>query len=234
MDRVCRTLLVATVFLALSPRPRAQAPADPSGHWEGSIEIPGSTLNFVVDLEKNSKGELIGALNGADVKNLPLTRVAVEGRSVSFQASADQPYKGELSADGKSMSGTVILSGYSLPLDFVRTGDPRIEPPPTGAPIGKELEGTWSGTLIADTRTLRLVLTMANQPDGRAIARVLSVDEGGLIIPVVITQRASSVSYISNSVSSSWAGALNAEGTELAGTFTQGAASLPLTFRRQP
>ena len=34
------------------------------------------------------------------------------------------------------------------------------------------------------------------------------------------------------SISGSYTGAVNGAGTELAGTFSQGAASVPLTFRR--
>ena len=55
----------------------------------------------------------------------------------------------------------------------------------------------------------------------------------GLEIPITtITQKASSVTLDVTTVGGSYAGALNAEGTELAGTWTQGSATLPLTFRR--
>ena len=227
-------ILAAALLLCGSSVSRAQETADPSGHWEGSVTIPGATLPFEIDLAKDNKGELSGTLSGTDVKNLPLVRVAVSGRSVSLHASSDQPINGVLSADGRTISGTVTVSGYALPLDLTRTGDPRIEPPPTSAPISKELEGTWNGTLNTTRKPLRLVLTMTNQPGGRAIGRILSIDEGGFILPIVITQQASSVSYISTSVPGSWAGSLTADGTELVGTFTQGSESLPLTFRRAP
>jgi hypothetical protein len=225
------SLAIACTFAGASGA-RAQSPVDPSGHWKGSVEIPGQTLPFEIDLAKDTKGGFVGTLTGTGVRNLPLIKVAVTGRSVTLQASAEEPYKGELSADGKTISGTVVLSGYSLPLDFTRTGDARIEPPPTSEPIGKEFEGTWEGTLSANKGLLRLALTMKNQPGGRATGHVVSVDEGGLIIPIVITQEGSRVSYVSTAVPGSWAGALSADGNELVGTFTQGPASLPLTFRR--
>jgi hypothetical protein len=220
-------LLLGGAFVA-----RAQSAADPSGHWKGSVEIPGQTLPFEIDLAKDAKGQFVGTLTGTGVRNLPLIRVAVTGRSVMLQASAEQPYNGELSDDGKTMSGTVVLSGYALPLEFTRTGDARIEPPPTSEPITKELEGRWEGTLQANKGPLRVILTMTNQPGGRATGQLVSVDEGGLMIPIVITQNGSSVSYVATAVPSSWAGVLSADGRELAGTFTQGPASLPLNFRR--
>jgi hypothetical protein len=53
-----------------------------------------------------------------------------------------------------------------------------------------------------------------------------------LEIPIAtITQKASSVTLDLKAIGGSYSGALNAEGTALVGTVTQGAAVLPLTFR---
>ncbi len=57
----------------------------------------------------------------------------------------------------------------------------------------------------------------------------------GLEIPIAsITQNASSVTLDLKAVGGSYSGKVNAEGTELVGTFIQGTAVLPLTFRRSP
>jgi len=130
------------------------------------------------------------------------------------------------------MSGTATLSGYELPFRMGRTGDAQLVPVPTSAVIGKELEGDWNATLEVAGKQFRFVLTIANQPDGTAIAHIVDLDEGGLIIPVVVRQQASHVSYESRGVRSSYAGELNAAGTELAGTWTQRDLSAPLIFRR--
>ena len=45
-----------------------------------------------------------------------------------------------------------------------------IEPPPTSAPIGTEVEGTWIGALHANGTELRFVLI--RQPAGDLPARV--------------------------------------------------------------
>jgi hypothetical protein len=224
--------IALTLCLCGASAARAQTAPDPSGHWKGSVEIPGQTLPFEIDLAKDANGRFVGTLTETGVRNLPLIKVAVTGRTVTLQASAEQPFNGELSADGRTLSGTVVLSGYSLPLEFTRTGDASIEPPPTSAPISKELEGTWEGTLSANKGPMRVALTMTNQPGGRATGHLVSVDEGGLLIPIVITQEGSRLSYVATAVPSSWAGALSADGNELVGTFTQGPASLPLNFRR--
>jgi hypothetical protein len=51
-------------------------------------------------------------------------------------------------------------------------------------------------------------------------------------VPAVIMQKGSSVTYEQKGVAGSYSGTLNGDGTELVGTWTQRAASLPLTFRR--
>jgi hypothetical protein len=54
-----------------------------------------------------------------------------------------------------------------------------------------------------------------------------------LEIPIAaITQKASSLTLDLKAVGASFSGALNADATELAGTYTQGPLALPLTFRR--
>jgi ABC-type multidrug transport system ATPase subunit len=59
-----------------------------------------------------------------------------------------------------------------------------------------------------------------------------SLDEGELEVPVEVKQEASSVTLAGRAIVSSFAGALSSDGTELAGTLTQGAVTVPLTFRR--
>jgi hypothetical protein len=233
MDLSRRTSLVAALFLLPAPFVHAQAAVDPSGHWEGAIQIPGrEEFHFEVDLVRRDAGALAGAISSADAKGLQLVKVAVEGRSITFQARSDQPFSAVLSHDGKQMSGNATLIGYSLPFGMSRTGDARLEPPVTSSAVGKDVEGTWTGTMDANGMPLRLTLTVTNQSGGGAIARIVSLDEGGLTVPAVVTQNGSSVTYEQSGIAGSYSGTLNGDRTELVGTWTQGSVSLPLTFRR--
>jgi hypothetical protein len=104
----------------------AQNSSDPSGHWEAVIQAQGQDVKIEIDLGKNSKGDLIGtfAQPAQGVKGLPLSQIAVEGRSVRFVLKADvQPviFTGVLSADGKSITGDLVLAGESIPFRFART-----------------------------------------------------------------------------------------------------------------
>jgi hypothetical protein len=232
-----RPFTVAVVFAALliSPGPSlyAETAADPSGHWEGSVQIPGRELTVEVDLIRNAKGELLGTMNNPaeNIKGVPLRSVVVDGRSVSFNARRDQPFTGMLSADGKSMFGEYTLSGYVLPFSMSRTGDAEIIEPARSIAVGKALEGSWNGTLNAGGKQLRLVLKMSNRADGTAAASIVSLDEGELEIPVTIAQTTSGLTLDASMTGASYAGALNADGTELTGTFTQREFVAPLTFR---
>jgi hypothetical protein len=101
---ISRQALLPLALLLLSASSlRAQPAVDPSGHWEGSIQIPDRELTFEVDLARNEKGELSGTINtpAQKIMGIPLRTVVVDGTSVSFNARRDQPFKAVLSVDGK-------------------------------------------------------------------------------------------------------------------------------------
>lgn len=189
-------------------------------------------------LAKNSKGQLTGtfAQLADGIKALPLTSVTVEGRAVRLllkSGTGGGAFEGTVSADGKSMSGDFTAAeGYTLPFTFTRTGDAQIMAVPKGGPIAKELEGRWNGALDVDGKQLRLVVKMSNLPDATSAGTVLSVDGSGVEVPIAITQKGSTVMIDVPSVGASFAVVLNAAATELAGTWTQGASTLPLTLKR--
>jgi hypothetical protein len=237
MSGFSRTLLIAAVLFSPASSLLAQPAVDPAGHWEGSIQVqPNMEINVEIDLDKNGNGELAGTFSqpAQGVKGLPLSTVAVESRSVRFVVKGGPEaatFQGTVSADGKSMSGNVNQAGHSVPFHLTRTGDARIAPAPKNAPIGKELEGTWNGALEINGAQMRLVVKMANQPDGTATGTVVSPDGSGVEIAIAIAQKASNVTLEVTSVGASFTGVLNAAGTELAGTWTQQGSTLPLTLR---
>jgi hypothetical protein len=100
------------------------------------------------------------------------------------------------------------------------------------AAVSKALLGTWEGALDVKGTTLRLVLTLANGPDG-ATGKLVSVDQNSIEIPVTkITEEGAHVKLTITMVSGGFEGDL--KGDELAGTWTQGPGSLPLVFKRRP
>lgn len=233
-------LFAFAVLLLLPPLLSAQPAADPSGHWEGTVQVPNQDVKIEVDLAGNDKGVLMGTFGnpGEGLKGIPLANLAMEGKTVIFllrAGSGGGTFSGDLSADGKSVSGTFVTAegNHSLPFSMTRTGEARIASAPKSSPIGKELEGTWHGALSLGGKQMRLVLKMANQPDGTATGTILSVDGSGVEIPVAMTQKASKVTVDVVSVGASYAAVLNDGGTELTGTWKQGKTELPLKFHRE-
>jgi hypothetical protein len=226
--------MLAAVSPLLAAPLVAQKPADPSGHWEGTVQAPGMAIGFEVDFATNEHGTLVGTVNipAERIKGLPLTKVTVQGDTIAFHARADQPLSGVLSADGKTIAGDYFVQGNTLPFTMVRTGDATIQLRPRSARISAQLEGSWEGTIESHGVEMRLRLSLANQADGTSSGRIINLDQGELELPVAIAQNGSKVELDIQAVVSSYSGTLNSDGTELAGTFTQGADSAPLTFRR--
>jgi hypothetical protein len=228
-----------SLFVALtvccSTRVLAQSPVDPSGHWEGVIQAPEMSIPFEVDFMRNAKGEIIGTINlpAERIAGLPIANVKVDGATVSFHVRADQPLTGTISADGTSITGNMAASGGTAPFTMTRTGAARIEPHVSNKPVGKALEGTWRGTLQSRMGSMKLVLEIANTADG-ATARLINLDQGSLTIPAsTITQEGTTLTLVFKIIDGTFAGTLNAAGTELSGTISQRQGSMPLTFTRE-
>ena len=133
---------VLLIFAAAAPLPAAfpQAEAGPTlaGHWEGVIEIPGQKLEINCDFAFKDgawTGDVSIPLQQA--ADLPLTAITLEGNKAAFAIQGvpgDPAFKGELSADGKKMTGTFSQSGASFPFTLDLGGDP-------GAKVKAALEG---------------------------------------------------------------------------------------------
>jgi len=228
------TLLVVSL-LAASTAARAQS-VDPSGHWEGAINIPGGEISFQIDLTTNAQGKLIATYSRPEenLKGLPLTNVTLDGRAIGFDLPVDGgvKFQGIFYEDGKMISGDVTAAIGTAPFNLTRAGDALVAATPRNASIDEALEGQWHGTLALPGRTLRLLLRLTNEADGTSSGSLTSVDQGGIELPLGLTQKANSLTLNTPVIGGDfYAGALNANG-ELAGTFTQGQVTAPLTFVR--
>jgi hypothetical protein len=235
-----RRQLLATVILLTfgvwsDAVARQSAPA-PTGHWVGTLEA-GASLGVEVDLARQGADAWRGTFSvpAQGQKGIPLSDLTIKNTSIEFAIKGgmgDPRFKGELSADGKTITGTFSQGGASLPLTLAWKGEPQFEAPVKSAAVSKALLGTWDGTLDVNGTTLRLVLTLANGPDG-ATGKLVSVDQNNVEIPVTkITEEGSRVKLVVSMVGGGFEG--DVKGDEIAGTWTQGPGSLPLVFKRRP
>lgn len=112
-------MVVAVAFL-LCGRLLAQ---DVTGDWQGSLNLGGGSLRFVMKVVKKGTGELAAKLYNADRATQPVSTSSftVSGSAVRF--SVDQMgvvYEGKLSADGKKISGGWNQGGAVTPVELLR------------------------------------------------------------------------------------------------------------------
>jgi hypothetical protein len=208
------------------------AAINPAGHWAGTIDTPQASIPFQVDIAQRD-GQLAGALTipPQQIAGLPLTKIVVEGNSITFGARSDQLLAGTFGDDGRTLAGTFTTEAFTFPFTLTRTGDAALAPLPASAAVNKELEGTWRAMMPDGSRELHVLLTVTNRADGTALATIINESEGGLRLPVVLSRNGSAITLVSHVVESAFTGELNAKG-DIVGTFRQGAAEVPLAFHR--
>jgi hypothetical protein len=234
-----RHVLGARMLVALLIMPSgvafSQAPPGPSGHWEGAIQIPGQELKIEVDLSgAGEKWEGTITIPAQGMKGLPLSSIAVADKSVRFMIGGipgEPQFNGTLSNDAKPLSGDFKQGGGTVTFSIARTGEAKVERPPKSTPITKDVEGSWEGALEIQGKTLRLIFKLSNQPDGVATGTIVSVDQGGVEIPIAaVVQTGAHLRLVVPAVIGNYEGDLN-DG-QFTGTWTQGPNSWPLVLKR--
>ena len=230
-----RLLLLTWALASAIPAIAWSQPATgPSGHWEGSIAVPGQEMAIIVDLASKD-GAWVGtiAIPAQNLKGFPLSDITVAGSAVGFSMKGvpgGPHFAGTLSADGKSLSGQFEQGGGTTSFTLAWKGEAVIEEPPKSTEITKDLEGNWEGGLVVQGTTMRLVLKLANHAGG-ATGVMVSIDQGDAEIPLTsITQAGSEVKFTITTINAGYAGEL--KDGQLTGTWSQGPGSWPLAFKR--
>ncbi|MEO8077809.1 MAG: hypothetical protein ABI818_15900 [Acidobacteriota bacterium] len=222
-------LLSTTMF------PVPQTAAGPSGHWKGTLQVPGQALEIEIDLaRKGDTWEGAIAIPAQSLKGFPLSAIAVQGDRVSFAMSGvpgAPQFSGALSKDAKSLAGDFTQGGATIPFTVARTGDAKLETLPKSTPIPRELEGAWEGAIDVNGQTLHLALKLANSPQGPATGTLVSIDQGGAEIPIPsIVLAGTHLKLIVRAVAGTWDGEVGDR--QLTGTWVQGPLNVPLVFKR--
>jgi hypothetical protein len=229
---------VLVVAAALSPA--VSSGADPAaglaGHWEGAIHAAADDFAVAVDLATDHAGELGGTFSNAAqrINGLPLWSARVDGRLVKLEIKsagpAIQTFDGRLSVDGQSITGQYLVDVYAVPFELKRIGDARIAAPPRSAAVDARLAGSWTGTLEIAGKSFPLELALTNHADNTATGAWAA--GGAPLSPITITVDGARVTLASAVTPTTFIGAVNAQGTELAGTLIEGGTSRPVVFTR--
>jgi hypothetical protein len=92
------------------------------GIWLGTLHAGEQTLNARLTIKADSSGKEVYTLYSLDqgAKPMPCTNVSLNGKSLSFDVPLVQGHwSGEVSADGKTLSGTWKQT-VPRPLNFIR------------------------------------------------------------------------------------------------------------------
>ena len=228
--------LALALVLVPAPAAVAQSPADPTGHWEGTVTAPMGQIDFEVDVARETSGTLVAVYGqkATGVRGLPLTQVAVQGRVFTFVLFSGGPgggaFKGEILADGKTMSGEAKATMGSAPFMLYRTGEARMPAAVKNVAVSPTLEGRWTGSLEMGGTQVGLVLTIANRPDGTASVLIAQATQPHAQVDAALKETGKAISLDVPATSASWAGTF--DGESLTGSWTQAGGSLPLTFTR--
>jgi pimeloyl-ACP methyl ester carboxylesterase len=95
---------------------------------------------------------------------------------------------------------------------------------------GNSITGEWDGVIGG---SLHLVFVFGQTPDGGFVLKLTSVDQGNVVVPVdSVAFEGGKLDVEMKAIGASYVATMSAAGDSITGTWTQGAASLPLTLHR--
>jgi len=234
MQHVVSRLALRTAASLLLVAGAWAQPAKTAGHWQGKIKIGDRDVPIVVDLAQNGEGVWIGSITvtGSSSRDVPLSGLTV-GAIVQFTASLPEPakFKGSVSADGKTLSGTASNAQGDAPFELMRAGDGNVRLPPPSSRLTKEFEGEWLGTLDPSGRARRIGLKLAPAADGSATATITVIEKNMQLAADTVTLKGAEITFELRAVSGVYRGTLGAGG-EIAGEWSEGGNRTTLTFAR--
>ena len=229
---VSRTVLVLAAVGLWSPSPAARgAEAAKEQRWEGTLKIsPAAQLRLVFHVKDGPNGTLKATMDSPDqgAEDLAVDTVVRDKTKLSFELKTiGATFEGELNAKGTEAVGTFVQAGANFPLTLKV-----VDAPPAGVkPAGNEQ--VWEGKLKAGGLfSLRLVLHVVKDKAGALSAILDSPDQGakGLKVDSIALDKVK-LTFTMKAIAAKFDGELKNDGTEAAGTWTQGGVDRPLTFK---
>lgn len=208
------------------------------GEWSGVIKAGGQEMKLLWHVKAGPAGGVASSFDNVDeqvfgiktkVLKLDGSRltaivddtVPINGQDINIQGNVE----GTLSKDGNELTGTWTQTQPPQPpieIELRRTA-------PAASRAG--IAGDWKGTLNAGGVELRLVLHL-KAADGALTGTLDSVDQGANGIPVSSAAvNGDKVKLTVDAVRGVYDGVLNADGSEMKGTWSQGQ-PLELNFKR--
>lgn len=234
---VARTVVIGAMMAASLATSASALPSTLGGRWEGAVQIPGSPVVIVLDLEQSAAGVWVGSaiFPGFGVKGAPLKDLAAQDSefSGSVKSAMGEPKLiARLTADG-TLSGSYEQAGHRLPMSLKRAGVAQVDLPKQSTAIRKELEGGWESLLDLGAFKMRLGLKLANGGQGWAEGQLIMIDSGNSAAPVdLISQTGDKLELSIAAVNFGYEGLISRSNDELKGILRVGSLEFPLIWLR--
>lgn len=125
------------LLLGLSGQVLSQTPAkDFEGSWQGTLEVGGTNLRLVLTVTKSAAGAYAGKLDSLDQgATIPIDTITVNGDAVRLEIKSPAiVFEGALNKERTELTGTFTQGDQQLPLNFKRSEQPAVMPPPKPKP----------------------------------------------------------------------------------------------------
>jgi uncharacterized protein (TIGR03067 family) len=191
---------------------------------------PGPHAALVITGDKY-QGQKSGKVDEAGtIKLNPATRPMSIDLVITEGASANKTQLGIVVVTPDTLTLTLAEPGAARPATALRDNTLVLT---KVKPLAKELEGSWEGALETPRgETLRLLVKLTNGADGLATGTLVSVDQGGREAPIAaVVQTGKRLKLLIPVINGAYEGEI--KNGQLAGTFTQGAGTLPLVLKRK-
>jgi hypothetical protein len=228
-----------TAFLALLVASVSQG-ADLSGHWTGTVLVPGTPLPIVLDFDRDGDWKGWVTLPGRGVSGVPLRKPVFADETLQADLSGALP-SGDpkdpsdvvLHLGGGRLTGDLRQGGHRAVVVLERVGEAQVATTRQNTSIDAKLAGVWQGAYVLGGQSREVTLTMKAGPPSPEAADVVIV--GRRTTRIVLDQ----VQQLRNGISlaSSELGvAIDVHGRAsddaLEGTFQQGPYEAPLALLR--
>jgi pimeloyl-ACP methyl ester carboxylesterase len=210
-----------------------QGSPTPVGDWQGTISAGGAELRVVLHISKTDDEKLNATLDSIDQpgsNGIPVTSISLKEAKLTFSAASIHAfYEGKLSADGGAIHGTWI-QGQPASLDFKRMAakvntEAKLDEP-------SDIDGAWMGKLDTGGMKLRIVFHFTNTTHGLT-ATMDSPDQNAKGMPATaVIRKGPSIVVEMKQIAGRFEGKIGKDLGSIDGTFTQAAASFPLSLSR--
>jgi CubicO group peptidase (beta-lactamase class C family) len=125
-------ILSCIVFLLFPVSLPSQEVTSIAGHWEGTIDIPGTKLEVLIDFSQKQAGIWEGKISipAQNAKNLPLNNISFVDKEASFAIGGvpgEPTFKGTITENGTKISGDFTQGGQNFPFSLSREVSPKIK-----------------------------------------------------------------------------------------------------------